>query len=302
MNVFRQIGVKHTLAVAMVMSGIGGAATTYVQQAQVPGGGNPPPCSAYCYNVDIYNNTNFDANDLHVTVQGPTSFCSYYTGSMNPFGVPTVTTNSTTATSTLNFSAPGKSVKRGDYAHIGFCSNSAAIGVVSHSNNPDDLPAFYWTRDTRPVGDVIAVGHEWKVERASDGGIRPVIDLSNHTGTPIRVRQLDWAISDKAIALNELMWDGLADQLPWQQVAGEGELASGTNDAPSVLEFPVDAQFSSDDPRHIVFRFWAEDPKDPSNLNRGVAQVSVAELVRLAKNGSGTGGTTTPTDSNGARK
>jgi hypothetical protein len=177
----------------------------------------------------------------------------------------------------LTYASASASVAPGQIAHIGFCTNSPVTGMVT-GHNAGGLPPFYWTHDRIYIGDIVAVGHAWEAVR-TDIGISPVVDVINTTPRDIHIRQLDWAVVDQAIELNHLMWDELAQEVNWQPVLKDAVLSSGTEDAPGVLRMPLPLAFQPGDPRHVVFRVWAEDPKDPQNMNRGLGQASLASLA-----------------------
>jgi hypothetical protein len=238
----------------------------------------PPPVNncSYCYNVDIKNTTWTSANDLHVTLQGPSEICSWYTGSWNPFGLPTNATLTAPNTFQVDFASSTNFVHRGEIAHIGFCSNSPVAGMVSGDYNA--LPPFYWTRDGRKIGRILPVSHSWEVAHIDVGTIA-VLSFINPTQDPIRVRQVDFALVDKALPLNDLMWDGLAGALEWQPLQRETLIPAGSNEAPGFLRSELPLVFRAGDPRHVVFRVWAEDVRNPENLNRAVGQAPLSSLA-----------------------
>jgi hypothetical protein len=281
MSIVRRFGFKHALVVAALFGGIGAGAVAAVavpvpQWPPLP----PPPTPecGYCYNVDIPNSTTASANDLHVTLQGPTKICSHYLGDANPFGAPGTSVNGNKIT--LNFASSTKWVKPGEIAHIGFCVDSPVSGMVQGDYH--SLPPFYWTRQRVFIGDIVAVGHAWQVTRADIGTLSPVVTLVNTTGTSIRIRQMDWAVVNEAIPLNDLMWDGLADALEWQPLPG-GHLQAASGDQPSFFQAPIPAEFEPGDGRHVVFRVWAEDAANPRKFNRGLGQASIATLAQQAQ-------------------
>jgi hypothetical protein len=274
MKVISQSHVKRGLivvAIALCGAGVIGAAS-------IPGTWPPPMppsgCSSYCYNVDITNNTLNAANDLHVTLWGPTEICSHYLGSLNQFGTPGMNTYSNRIE--LHYASSTNWVQPGEIAHIGFCTNSPVTGMVTGHTNAG-LPPFYWTRQRMFIGDVIAVGHAWHAVRA-DVGITPAVSVINTTPKDIRIRQVDWAVATEAIALDDLMWTGLENALEWQPLLQGGILPRGTEESPGFLRAEIPLVFQQGDPRHLVFRVWAEDPQDPQNMNRGLGQASLKAL------------------------
>ncbi|MBU8899441.1 hypothetical protein DRW03_28860 [Corallococcus sp. H22C18031201] len=285
MSFLRRFGAKRALllaAAAVATTGVSASAfSSYIPNWPPPP--MPPEsteCNAYCYNVDITNNTPNAANDLHVTLVGPTKICTHYLGSLNPFGTPREVRSGNVTQ--LTYWSNTAYVQPGQIAHIGFCTNSPVTGMVK-GHNAGDLPPFYWTKERFHIGDVIAVGHEWANYRADVLAVDPGVVLSNTTGTVIHVRQVDFALIDKAIPLDKLMWTTLEKELNWEPVAEGGILPPGSEDAPSFFQAPFPIELKPDDPRTVVFRFWAEDPKDPSNMNRGLGQASVASLAKLAR-------------------
>jgi hypothetical protein len=272
-----QSGMKRALALALTTCSLAVSAATSVPNPPWPPV-PPPPTNAcgYCYNVDIKNNTWWAANDLHVTLQGPTQICQWYTGSWNPFGAPTNVSFTAPNTFQVDFASSTNFVNRGAIAHIGFCSNSPVAGMVSGDYNA--LPPFYWTRDGKRIGRVLPVSHSWEVAQV-DMGTVAVLSFLNPTPEPIRVRQVDFALVDRAIPLNDLMWDGLAGALEWQPLQRDAFIPAGSNDAPGLLRSELPLVIKAGDPRLVVFRVWAEDAADPSNLNRAVGQAPLSSLA-----------------------
>lgn len=269
---------KRALALALVTCAFAVNAATSVPNPTWPPVPPPPTntCS-YCYNVDIKNNTWTATNDLHVTLQGPTEICRWYLGSWNPFGAPTNVSLTAPNTFQVDFASSTNFVNPGDIAHIGFCSNSAVAGMVSGDYNA--LPPFFWTRDGKRVGRVLPVSHSWDVAQL-DVGTVAVLSFINPTSEPIRVRQVDFAVVDQAIPLNDLMWEGLAGSLQWQPLQRDAFIPAGSNEAPGLLRSQLPLVINAGDPRHVVFRVWAEDVLDPSNLNRAVGQAPMSALAQ----------------------
>ncbi|MBJ6765217.1 hypothetical protein JGU66_31010 [Myxococcaceae bacterium JPH2] len=285
MSFLPRFGAKRALllaAAAVVTTGVSASALS----SYIPSWPPPPmppgstECTEFCYNVDITNNTPNAANDLHVTLTGPTKICTHYLGSLNPFGTPREVHSGNVTD--LHFQSNTAWVQPGEIAHIGFCTNSPVAGMTK-GHNAGNLPPFYWTKQRIFIGDVIAVGHQWANFRDDLVAVDPGVVLSNTTGTVIHVRQVDFALVDKPIALDKLMWSTLDKELEWQPVAQGGTLPPGSEDAPGFFQAPFPVELKADDPRTVIFRFWAEDPKDPSNMNRGLGQASVASLVKMSR-------------------
>ncbi|MBN1208691.1 MAG: hypothetical protein JXB05_27770 [Myxococcaceae bacterium] len=277
MSFIRRFGIKRALVVAAITGGLGALAAAALPVPPPWPPPPPPPTSdcGYCYNVDIPNTTSTGANDLHVTLQGPSKICNHYTGGLNPFGLPATQINGNKIT--VDFASATTWVQPGEIAHIGFCVNSPVSGMVQGDYN--SLPPFYWTRRRIITGDIIAVGHAWQVVRADLGTLSPVVTLINTTPTNIHIRQIDWAVVNDAIPLNDLMWNGLEQALEWQPLPG-GQLEPASSEAPSFFQAPIPAEFEPTDSRHIVFRVWAEDAADPRKFNRGLGQASIATLAQ----------------------
>jgi hypothetical protein len=198
---------------------------------------------------------------------------------LNQFGTPSMSVQSNRIE--LNYASSTNWVQPGQMAHIGFCTNSPVTGMVTGHTNAA-LPPFYWTRQRVFIGDVIAVSHSWEAVR-SDVGLSPVVSVLNTTPRDLHIRQVDWAVVDKPVALDDLMWTGLEKSLEWQPLLQGSILSQGTEEAPGFLRMPIPLTFEQGDSRHIIFRVWAEDPKDPKNMNRGLGQASLAALAEQAK-------------------
>lgn len=109
------------------------------------------------------------------------------------------------------------------------------------------------------------------------------MSVINTTPRPIKVRQVDWAVVQNPIPLENLMWTELERSLEWQPLLKDAVLEGGNEEAPGYLRMPVPFAFEPGDARHLVFRVWAEDPKDPKNMNRGLGQASLSALSEQAR-------------------
>ena len=103
----------------------------------------PPPQPGYCYNVDITNATQQDANDLHVTLSGPDTLYTFYSGS--DFGAPVNWKRNADGTWGIDYVLYSGFVSPGNLTHVGWCTDNPVVGMVEGHTNAG-LPPFFWTR------------------------------------------------------------------------------------------------------------------------------------------------------------
>ena len=144
----------------------------------------PSLSSSYCYNWDFFNNSGSPANDLHLTLFGPTAVSETFS---NPAGQG-VTSPGPNSTLSLNFTFFSL-VGPGDAAHVGFCANAP----VFQSPGVSGLPPFYWTLNGQPLaGGSVPVlpmpGWNWTWQGDQRGHFQ--IGLSNANSIPITVQSL----------------------------------------------------------------------------------------------------------------
>ncbi len=143
-----------------------------------------PPTSPYCYNWDFFNNTGVPANDLHLTLFGPTSLSETFS---DPPAQAT-TLPGPNGTLSLNFTFYSL-VNPGGAAHIGFCANAA----VFQAQSAGGLRPFYWTLNGQPLtsGGVPVLpmpGWNWTWQGDQRGHFQ--IGFSNANSVPMTVQSL----------------------------------------------------------------------------------------------------------------
>ena len=116
------------------------------------------PGPTYCSNWDFLNSTGQPANDLHIRLKGVSAVTAVYTGTFNPFGLPTSSGYDGGANVyTMTFS--GATVNDSDMVHLGFCANAALVLLDPSSPSP-----FEWTLDGTKVltnPNPLFTGVEW---------------------------------------------------------------------------------------------------------------------------------------------
>lgn len=237
------------------------------QLPPMPGG------SGFCYNIDVTNATGRQANDLHFTLNGPTAFSNFYTGSH--FGAPKSHVQNPSGSWSVNY-ASTTAVNAGQVVHVGWCANKAVAGMVPGQNN---LPPFYWTWNGRAIGRIPPLSYDWGAVLVRDR-LFVELTLSNPSPNPIKVIQFDWAVVDKAIDLQELMWNPLERSLEWRSLDAESLVRGGSPDAPGVVKAVVPLAVEDTESRHMVFRVIATDPAQPENLIRTLGQAHIAAAVQ----------------------
>ena len=144
----------------------------------------PLSSPTYCYNWDFFNNTGSPANDLHITLSGPSALVETFS---NPPGQ-ALTSPGANGTLSLNFTFFSL-VAPGDAAHIGFCADAPIFNSVGMGG----LPPFYWTFNGQPLaGGGISImpmpGWTWLWQGDDRGHLQ--IGLANDNSTPISVRSV----------------------------------------------------------------------------------------------------------------
>ena len=128
----------------------------------------------YCSNWDFLNSTGQPVNDLHIRLNGVSAVTSVYTGTFNPFGVPTSSGYDGVAhVYTMTFSGP--TVDESDMVHLGFCANAPLVLL-----DPSSPSAFEWTLDGTKVltnPNPLFTGVEWTWPTKSQLHLRVVNQL-----------------------------------------------------------------------------------------------------------------------------
>jgi hypothetical protein len=212
----------------------------------------------YCYNWDLWPPQGQPVNDLHITLLGPQSLAAEYLGALNPWGPATQMVDP--ATGALSLWYHGVTIIN-QMVHIGFCTTRPVFWVVPDQSSGVALPPHYWTLDGQPVGLPIPMpGVEWLWQPEPD---RWRLIFSNDGASSLLIDQLQVAVVDDPIPLDQLMWDQVdAMGLPW-------DAARPVREAPTRQRWTVDSFFDItyriDPGQHAVLRALVRDPANPSS-------------------------------------
>jgi len=174
------------------------------------------PGPTYCSNWDFLNSTGQPANDLHIRLKGVSAVTAVYTGTFNPFGLPTSSGYDGGANVyTMTFS--GATVNESDMVHLGFCSNAPLLLLDPASPSP-----FEWTLDGTKVltnPNPLFTGVEWSWPSRSHLHLR-VVNQQPVTTTLMSLQLLDAGGGLSLDELNAVVVDALPmvlDMLPTPQ-------------------------------------------------------------------------------------
>ena len=162
----------------------------------------PPP---NCYTWGFLNNTDQDANDLHLRMTGVVNLTSVYTGTMNPFGLPD-SSGYDPITQTYHLDFSNATAGTGEQVMLGFCSSASEV----HLDVPRDTPPFYWSLDGQALQPApLFVGVKWNWQDAS----HVQITLENSNGITLTLMSLNLLEPGVALPLEDLS-DEIAAMLP----------------------------------------------------------------------------------------
>jgi hypothetical protein len=215
------------------------------------------------------------ANDLHVTLTGPTQIFSFYSG--GTFGYPASHHQNPDKTWSVDYSSAYSNVPPGQITHVGWCTDKAVNGMQSGSATM--LPPFYWTQDGRQIGRVVPVGHEWGPVVLNDQ-LFAEVKLTNVSPVPVNITRFDWAVINQPIELDALMWDPLDTTIAWQPLQAEHLLPGGTSEAPGTVRATIPLPVQPTENRYVVFRVLAADAEQPEGVIRGIGQAHLAAAVQ----------------------
>jgi hypothetical protein len=158
----------------------------------------------YCYNWDFLNNTPQDTNDLHLSLAGVSQVGSWYTGVLNPFGLPDASSGYDATTDAYRANFSGGVVLQGETVHIGFCSDKPELRVSN----------ALWTIDAASVAPAPLVAD---VSFTQVNPTQIQVELRNPQSSPLIL--LSFNVLD---AFDGLPLDDLNDQVA-AQLASVGE-------------------------------------------------------------------------------
>lgn len=212
-----------------------------------------PP--GYCYNWDLWPPPGQPVNDLHITLLGPSSISNEYLGLLNPWG-PAIQMIDP-ATGALSLWYQGATVVN-QLVHIGFCTDRPVFWTVPDQATGVQLPPHYWTFNGDPVSPIPMPGIGWWWRPWP----RPWrLSFTNHGQGPLVIDQLQVAVVDDALALEQMTWDEVdAMGLPWDEPRPPRTIGASW-----AVDSFFDITYRIDFGQHAVARALVYDPANPSS-------------------------------------
>lgn len=258
---------------------VAGANGQVVQfMAQGPVATLPQP--DYCYNWDFTNWTGQPANDLHLTLHGPTELSDVYTGPLNPFGLPDPSSGYDPVEDVYHLNWSGATVAPGGVVHVGFCTDLPLVSFPGVGG----LPPHYWTFNGAPINPATPIpvpGYDW--QWMNDGSLE--FGLSLAPGQPaVAIDAMEIAPVASLFDLDALTYANLGAQVPAGAWSAMSPLGGTTlNPGQQIFFAPPPGLFIQ--PRQpLVVRFRAIDTLNPTRIIWVAAQARARPRPRWWEN------------------
>lgn len=201
------------LALALVVLAVSWMRAGPLPEALAMFSAAPADATRYCYAWQSLNQTGQEANDLHIRLKSIVEVSQFYTGTLNPFGLPADSSGYDGNTDVYHLDYTTATIDSADVVNLGLCTDHASLHL---DPSIDPAQAFYWTQDGVPLTPAPPfVGLDWNWQSPS----HLHLGLINSNAFTVTMQSLMVLDPGYPLALEDLNSEVLASQSPVSDLA-----------------------------------------------------------------------------------